>query len=132
VTGHDHRRNQVRTFRVDRVLSARRCEVSFGDPGPFDPVEQVTRSLAGVPYTWEVEVLIETTLDAAARRIPAAVASLSEAEGGVLLRTRAERLDGMARLLAGLEWPFVVHTPDELRTALRELAATLTAAADRR
>jgi hypothetical protein len=33
---------------------------------------------------------------------------------------RAERLDGMARMLAGLEWPFVIRRPDELRTALHE------------
>jgi hypothetical protein len=41
-------------------------------------------------------------------------------DGGMLLRAHAERLDGMARMLAGLEWPFVIRRPDELRTALHE------------
>jgi hypothetical protein len=59
------------------------------------------------------------------------VATLTETDGGVLLRARAERLDGMARLLASLDWPFVVRTPPELRAELRELAGRLAALADR-
>jgi hypothetical protein len=37
----------------------------------------------------------------------------------------------MARLLASLEWPFTIHRPDELRTALEELAQRLSAMAAR-
>jgi hypothetical protein len=49
----------------------------------------------------------------------------------VLLHARAERLDGMARLLAGLGWPFVIREPAALRTAVRDLAGRLAAQADR-
>jgi hypothetical protein len=43
---------------------------------------------------------------------------------------RAERLDGLARMLAALDRPFVVRRPPELRDALRRLADELRAAAD--
>jgi predicted DNA-binding transcriptional regulator YafY len=52
--------------------------------------------------------------------------------GGVALHTRAEDLAGMAQLLAGLGWPFTVRRPDELRTAVADHAARLSAYAGRR
>jgi predicted DNA-binding transcriptional regulator YafY len=129
VTGLDQLRGEIRTFRVDRVRAARPLDVTFEGPSDeFDPVEHVTRSLAGVRYQWPVEVWLQTSMAQAGRRIPPSVARLTEFGGGVLLRAHAERLDGMARLLAGLEWPFVIRRPDELRTALHEHAQRLAAA----
>ena len=130
VTGHDQLRGELRTFRVDRVGAARLLDVTFAEPAAFDPVEHVTRSLAGVRYRWPVEVWLQTSPAEAARRIPPSVARLTEVDGGVLLRAHAERLDGMARLLAGLEWPFEILEPDELRAALREHVRGLARACD--
>jgi hypothetical protein len=53
-------------------------------------------------YQWPVEVWLQTSMAQAGCRIPPSVARLTES-GGVLLRAHAERLDGMARMLAGLE-----------------------------
>jgi predicted DNA-binding transcriptional regulator YafY len=131
VTGHDHRRDEIRTFRVDRISAVDAGEERFTVPDGFDPVGHVTRSLAGVRYTWEVEVLLETDLAQARRRVPATIAELSESADGVLLRARAQQLDGMAQLLAGLGWPFTILRPVELRTAVTEHAARLTALAAR-
>jgi predicted DNA-binding transcriptional regulator YafY len=136
VTGHDHRRGEIRTFRLDRIIAvepAAGAEAEqFTVPAGFDPVGHVARSLAGVPYAWSVEVLLATDLTEARRRVPASVAELTESAAGVLLRARAENLDGMAQLLAGLGWPFTVHRPDELRTAVAEHAARLAGYAARR
>ncbi|MFL6076083.1 MAG: helix-turn-helix transcriptional regulator [Mycobacteriales bacterium] len=131
VTGHDHRRDEVRTFRLDRIAAAELGTETFAAPAGFDPVAHVTESLAGVPYTWEVEVLLEATLAEARRRFPATAGTVTGTEGGVLLRARAERLDGMAALLAGLGWPFTIRRPDELRTAVADLANRLLAQAAR-
>jgi predicted DNA-binding transcriptional regulator YafY len=131
VTGQDHRSDALRTFRIDRIHAIEHRSGTFVVPQDFDPVAHITRSLASVPYTWEVEVLIEATLAEVRRRIPPAVANLAEADGGVLMRARAERLDGMARMLAGLEWPFVIRRPDELRTAVVTLAQHLMWSANR-
>jgi predicted DNA-binding transcriptional regulator YafY len=127
LAGHDHRRGEVRTFRLDRIAEARRGSVTFPEPDSFDAVEHVTRSLNRVPYRYEVEVVLETSLAEAQRRLPAVTGTVSEVDGGVLLRARADRLDGMAQLLAGLGWPFTIRRPDELRAAVRDLAARLTA-----
>ncbi|GAA3097707.1 helix-turn-helix transcriptional regulator [Streptosporangium carneum] len=131
VAGLDHASGERRTFRVDRVADAASTDRGFEPPEGFDPVAHVVRSLAAVPYRHEVRVLLETTVEEAARRIPASTATLAQTPQGVLLETRAERLEGMAQLLAGLGWPFTVVTPDELRAEVRALAARLVEAAGR-
>ena len=132
LSAHDHGRDAPRTFRVDRMRAVERLGTPAAPPPDgFDPVEAVSRSLARAPYRHEVEVLLEATLEAARERIPAYAAELAEAEGGVLLRARAERLDGMARLLAGVGLPFTVRRPDALRVAVGALAEVLAAAAAR-
>ena len=131
VTGHDHRSGQIRTFRVDRVHTAHPGQATYRVPEGIDPVQHVTASLAAVPYTHQVEVLLETTLEQARRALPPSLATLSHSDGGVLLTARVDDLTGMARLLAGLGRPFTVRRPDALRDAVRDLADTLRASADR-
>ncbi|RAO04960.1 hypothetical protein GAR05_00456 [Micromonospora saelicesensis] len=125
VTGHDHRRGEIRTFRLDRIGAVTPGAATFTVPDGFEAVAWVTRSLAGVPYTHEVEVVLETDLVAARRRIPPSVAELTATTDGVLLRARAESLPGMAALLAGLGCPFTVRHPDALRAAVAEHARRL-------
>jgi predicted DNA-binding transcriptional regulator YafY len=128
----DRAAGEVRVFRVDRAHAVEQLDAPAPAPPGFDAAGHVARSLARVPWRWGVEVLLDTTLAEARGRVAAHVAELEEREGGVLLRARAERLDGMAQMLAGLGWPFVVVRPPELRDAVRELAARLAADADRR
>ena len=126
VTGFDHKRGEIRTFRLDRITAVDTGEATFVVPDGFDAVGHVTRSLAGVPYTWEVEVLFEADLAQVRRRVPASVAEITETADGVLMRTRAQSLPGMAQMLAGLGWPFRIVGPTELRDAVREHAERLT------
>jgi predicted DNA-binding transcriptional regulator YafY len=118
-------------FRLDRIGAVDVSEETFETPAGFDPVAHVTKSLAGVPYTWECEVLLETDLAQARRRIPASVAEMQETADGVLMRTRAQSLPGMAQMLAGFAWPFTILRPEELRTAVSAHAGRLAAQADR-
>ena len=127
VTGRDGKSGEIRTFRVDRVSEALLSGVGFDPPADFDPVQHVTRSLAAVPYTHEIEVVLATTLANAQRRIPPTVATLAETEGGVLLTGRAEHLPGLAVMLAGLGWPFTVRRPAALVTEVRALSDRLRA-----
>ncbi|WP_248958521.1 helix-turn-helix transcriptional regulator [Sphaerisporangium perillae] len=125
VTGLDRLREAIRTFRLDRVVSAAPLEERFPDPGAFDPVARVVESLSSVPYRHEIRVLLEISLAEARRRLPPTVATLSQAEDGVLMVARAERLDGMATMLAGLGLPFTVLAPDALREEVTALAGRL-------
>jgi predicted DNA-binding transcriptional regulator YafY len=125
VTGRDHTRRTVRTFRLDRIATARPAEGRFDVPAGFDPTTHVLAGLAAVPYAHDVSVVLHTSLAQAERRIPPSVGTLTEVPDGVRLTTRAERLDGAAQMLAGLGWPFTIDRPDELKDEVRTLAARL-------
>ncbi|GIH24191.1 transcriptional regulator [Acrocarpospora phusangensis] len=131
VTGFDHLRGELRTFRVDRVTSAEVLETPFPPaPDDFDPVAHVLNSLAGVPFRHEVEVIVHAPLPEVRRRVPPTAATLTAVDSGVRLVARAERLDGMAQMLAGLGWPFTVIHPAELRREITALADRLRKYAD--
>ncbi|MFG2494982.1 helix-turn-helix transcriptional regulator [Streptomyces caniferus] len=131
LVGHDHLRDGLRTFRIDRIASATPGAATFTAPDDFDPVTHLTASLARTPAPWRVEVLIEGPIEDIARRLPRTIATLTATPTGVLMRAQAAELDSVARLLASLEWPFTVHSPDQLRRSLKDLAQHLTAAAER-
>ena len=125
LVAYDHRRDDIRSFRLDRIVAAEPTGESFEAPAGFDAVAHVTRQWAGLPWRWEVEVLLEADVAEVRRRVPPAVAEVTEDPRGVLLTCRAESLPGMAHMLAGLGWPFTVLRPAELRTAVAEHAARL-------
>jgi predicted DNA-binding transcriptional regulator YafY len=128
LAAHDHMRDDMRTFRVDRMSHTTLTETAALPPAEgFDAVEHVTRSLARVPWKWEVEVLLDLPADDAARRIPATLAELVDDPEGTLLRMRVDSLDWMATVLAGLGCGFTVRRPDELRASVRALADQLAA-----
>ncbi|MFF5121666.1 WYL domain-containing protein [Dactylosporangium aurantiacum] len=127
--GHDHRSGEPRTLRLDRIRSITALDVGFDPPEGFDPAAHVVAGLAAVPYQHDVEVLLRTGLADAARRIPPVVGTLTDHPDGVLLTCRAERLDGVAGLLAGLGCDFTVRRPDALRAELLALARRLERAA---
>ena len=121
----DHESGETRVFRVDRILSARLGLEPATVPPGFDAVAFVSRSLARVPWRWEVELVADASIEEVRRDIPATLAEIEERPEGVLVRLRAEDLPGAARLLAAMPWPFVVRKPVELRKALREHAEAL-------
>jgi predicted DNA-binding transcriptional regulator YafY len=128
--GLDHRSGELRTLRLDRIGEIVPSGEHFPPPESFDPVAHVIGALAAVPYRHEVEVLFRAEPAQVRQRIPPAVGTVREANGGTLFTCRAERLDGMARMLAGLDWDFVVLRPNELRWEVAELGRRLVALAD--
>jgi predicted DNA-binding transcriptional regulator YafY len=125
----DHVRDDLRTFRVDRMRRATLVEEAARPmPDEFDAVAHVTTSLARTPWRWEVEVILDLPIDEAAQRVPATLAELVEEEAGTLLRIRVGSLDWAATVLAGLGCGFTIRAPDELRVSVRALAERLAAA----
>jgi predicted DNA-binding transcriptional regulator YafY len=100
-------------------------EPALVPPEGFDAVAEVSRSLARVPWNWEVEVLLDVPVDEAAKRIPATLGELIETDAGTLLRMRVGSLDWMAGVLAGLDCPFAIRRPEELRERVRALGERL-------
>lgn len=128
LAAHDHLRDDLRTFRIDR-MSRTTLLGTAAVPAPegYDAVEHVSRSLARVPWGHDVRVLLDLPVDRAARRLPPTLAELVEADGGTLLKMRVDSLDWMAGTLASLGCGFTILSPDELRASVRELAARLAA-----
>lgn len=131
LVGHDHLREDLRTFRVDRVHGVSVTAERFAPPQGFDAVEHLVRSLAAVPYPWDVEAVLHVDVEQARRLVPATVGVVEPHVDGALLRIGADSPEWAARHLVSLGVPFTVLHPDELRAALRALAAQLTAAAQR-
>jgi predicted DNA-binding transcriptional regulator YafY len=129
LAAHDHGRDDARTFRVDRMSRAAIADdTALAPPDGFDAVAHVSSSLAQVPWTWEVEVLLHIPLSSATELVPSTLAELADVDGKTLLRIRVESLDWTASLLAGLGCDFTVRRPHELRASIGELAARLAAA----
>ncbi|MFI5731698.1 helix-turn-helix transcriptional regulator [Kribbella sp. NPDC051587] len=112
-----------RTFRLDRIAAASLLAATEGAPPPGDAADAVLRSLATTPWAHRVSVRVQGTVQEL--RLPPGLAVLTQLENEVRVELRAERLDWVPALLAGLDRPFVIETPDELRDHVRQLADRL-------
>ncbi len=130
--GWCHLRRDLRVFRLDRVLETELREESFEPPEGFDVQDFLTRSLATIPGTWEVEVALELEVERARRLIAPTLALLEETDEGVVMRLYVSDLDWMARYLVGLGCRFRVLKPPELLSALAVLADNIRALAEDR
>ncbi|MFF5288667.1 helix-turn-helix transcriptional regulator [Paractinoplanes globisporus] len=122
LTGPDSASGDLRTFRLDRIVHVRPEMGTFAPPDDFAPADVVRASLAGTPWRHEVTVAVRGTADEVSARLPRGIATIEPDDaddGWVLVRLRAERLDWLPGVLAGLGLPFVVHGPAELRDLVR-------------
>ena len=125
VVGWCHLRHDLRSFRLDRVGAVQALAAHFERPAGFDPLEQLAFSLATLPRSVAIEVLLHTDLKTARNAFSLAFGLFEPVAGGVLLRSSADDLDWFARQLARLPFGFEVRTPARLRSALKRHAARL-------
>ncbi|HEV8194341.1 MAG TPA: YafY family protein [Ktedonobacterales bacterium] len=128
VVGYCHLRAAQRVFRLDRIQQTTLQGESFTRPAQFDPLASVLRTLAVQPGTWQVRVVLRTTIEQAQQLVPAGMATLEDTAAGVEMRVSVEDLEWTARFLINLGMPFVVRDPPALRQTLRRLAAEIAAA----
>ena len=122
--GYCHLRQDLRTFRLDRIQSITTYHETFDDPGQFDVLGYVLSALANVPGPYQVEVLLRTTMDAAQAHIPSYLATLEPCAEGIMMRRAANDLEWVAMLLLSFDFAVEVRQPDELRSVLQRLADT--------
>jgi predicted DNA-binding transcriptional regulator YafY len=120
--GYCHLRQDLRTFRLDRMVALDSIEGSFERPVDFDVLGQVLASLATMPGAYPVEVLMQTSIENARRVIPPATGTLEEVQDGVILRRSATQLEWIASFLLSLDFPVRVLQPPELRAILLAIA----------
>lgn len=122
VVGYCCLRQGYRTFRLDRVRNVQFLPTTFTRDEDFDYRAYAIRHLAYVPPRWSIEVEFQVELHLVQHKIPSSYGQLTATPTGVLFQTHHVHLPTMARYLVGLDLPFVVHQPPELREALRNLA----------
>lgn len=130
--GYCHLRQDLRVFRLDRVLQVTLCEEHFTRPAHFDCLAYAVQSFLSMPSRWLVEAVLETTADRIDQRaIPPSFASLEETEHGLLFRAYDDDLEHVARFLIHLGCSFRVLQPPELLDVLQHLAEGLLRSVER-
>ena len=125
VSGYCHLRQDLRTFRLDRVESVASQTREFERPPKFDVMAHVRASIATFPRTYTITVRMETDLESAQSEILPALGLLEKSKNGVVLQSQADDLDWFARELARLPWRLQVVEPADLRDALEQHARRL-------
>lgn len=119
--GYCHLRQDLRTFRLDRIMALELLESTFTRPVDFDTLDYVLASLISWPGTEQIEVLLETTVEHAERIIAPAVGTLEPADNGVIFRRAANQLDWVAHVLISLDCPVHIIQTEELRQIIRHM-----------
>ncbi len=125
VVGYCHLRADVRIFRVDRMARVTLLEATFAPPEPFDASEYLNRAFATIPALYTAEVILKTDLTTARREAFPAVVTFSPHPEGVLMCCTTDGFGWLARMISKFSFDWVVQSPPELKTALREHAATI-------
>jgi predicted DNA-binding transcriptional regulator YafY len=123
--GYCHLRRDMRTFRLDRIVSAALLPHGFERPAGFDALAHLRTSLAAMPRAFAATVLLHTDLHTARRFLMDAIGLFEQTADGVLLHNQSDDLAWFARQLAGLPFGFRVLAPDALRAELDTIAQRL-------
>ena len=129
--GFCHLRQDIRVFRLDRVIETSLRDGAFTRPADFKALEHVERAIARTPGVWDVVVLLKTTLEHAQMHISPVLATLEAVADGVLMHCYVNQLDWMAYVLAGLDCSIVIQQPAELHEAIARLAARVAQMAEK-
>lgn len=120
--GYCHLRQDLRTFRLDRIIRLEFREHTFERHADFDVLEHVLNSITLMPGTSQVEVLMKTSLEHAQEVLPPHLGALEVSEQGVIFRAAASQIKWIAHVLIHLDFPVVIIQSVELRDLLRQIA----------
>ncbi|HEX6034603.1 MAG TPA: YafY family protein [Anaerolineales bacterium] len=123
--GYCHLRQDLRSFRLDRITHVSMLEAGFERPDGFDPLAYLMQAIAIMPRRYTFELLLKTDIDTAQQEVFDVLGILESAEDGIILRGSVEDLDWLARQISIFSFDFVVHEPVELRDELRKHSVKL-------
>jgi predicted DNA-binding transcriptional regulator YafY len=130
-------RSAERTFRVDRINTARAGSGTFTPPSASDGRTAESRLIdrfARADYAWRVVLRVRVPEQAIRVHLPESVALLEPLPGPpeqawYRVEIHAEQLDWIPSVIVALGCPVVVECPEDLRTLVGEAAHRLTNAA---
>ncbi|MFC7376438.1 helix-turn-helix transcriptional regulator [Brachybacterium sp. GCM10030267] len=136
----DVARGEERTFRLDRVRTARAVPGTFVAPSPRDAARRLVDGFAAADYRWLVRLRLRASRDHIRAHLPDSVAQLQPCDGDdekndpgdepwSRAEIRAQHLDWLPGVIAALGCPVLIEEPEELRDLARVAAARLLRAA---
>jgi predicted DNA-binding transcriptional regulator YafY len=125
VVGYCHLRQDLRSFRLDRITRIDTINAHFKRPEGFDPLAHMMQAIATMPRKYAFELLLKTDMDTAQKEVFDVLGILEAAEDGIIMRGSVEDLDWLARQISIFSFDFVVLKPGELRAELTKHAAKL-------
>ncbi|AZH84057.1 YafY family transcriptional regulator [Plantibacter sp. PA-3-X8] len=120
---------EERTFRVDRIRSARTLPGVF--PGPVTRAERppLVDRFVGADYRWHVRLRIQASVPQIRARFPESVAvveSIEDVSGWHRVSIRAKRLDWLPAVIAGMgDHAVIIDEPEDLRELVRATATRM-------
>jgi predicted DNA-binding transcriptional regulator YafY len=131
----DRRREDWRTFRVDRLARPASMGVRFAPrtlPGK-DPAAYVRQSITEAPHRFEARVTLHAAAEELAKRVPSYWGTIEAIDAHTCeYRTGDDDLGWLALRIAMLGVDFEIREPPELADHIRTLASRLSRAADGR
>ena len=122
-------RRDWRTFRVDRVRAALASGHRFNPrPEAPDAVAFVGDAITSAPYRHQAVIRVSAASGVVRARVPATVGRVVADGDGARLTVGSDDLASLAGHLVGLDLPFEVLEPPELRAHLRAVGRRLTSA----
>ncbi len=125
VSGYCHLRQDLRSFRLDRLSEITLQPQGFMRPSNFDAAEHLRHSLAHAWRRHEVAVLLYTDMESATDYMGELSGLFQQLDEGLLLTTSTDSYDWFACWLAHLPFEFRVIGPDALSAAVRTLGQRL-------
>jgi predicted DNA-binding transcriptional regulator YafY len=129
VVGYCHLRQDLRSFRLDRVVHADMLNEHFDRPEGFDPLAYLMQAIAIMPRRYSFELLLKTDIDTAQKEVFDVLGILEATEDGIVLRGSVEDLDWLARQISIFSFDFAVREPVELKDELKKHSLKLAKAA---
>jgi predicted DNA-binding transcriptional regulator YafY len=129
VVGHCLLREDLRTFRLDRVSLLELCDQVFERPANFDAKLYLQQTMPFVQSGFNLDVWLELPIAEARSHFALYRVALREDNGGTALHCRRDTLQPFAAMLLSLGCRVVVREPQELRKVFATLAQRATQAA---
>jgi predicted DNA-binding transcriptional regulator YafY len=119
--GYCHLRQDLRTFRLDRIVALQILNHPFTRPDDFDALAHVLSSIALWDGIEHIEVLLQTSMERAQEVISPVMGTLEQAENGVIFRRTATQLEWIAFILVNLDFPVHIIRTNKLREMIRQI-----------
>ena len=125
VVGYCHLRQDLRSFRLDRITSINALDAHFKRPDGFDPLAHMMQAIATMPRKFAFELLLKTDINTAQKEVFDVLGVLEPVKDGVIMRGSVEDLDWLARQISIFSFEFIVREPEQLKIELKKHSVKL-------